>query len=72
MSPPAVFEENPAAQAWQDFRDSLPNELPTLGQAAAVYDRIKIALRQFQAQLTKRGGAVTGVKNWMTIYRQRA
>ena len=49
--PPAMFAENPATQAWQDFRDSLPEELPTLGQAAAVYDRIKIALRQFQAQL---------------------
>ena len=46
-----MFAENPDAQAWQDFRDSLPGELPTLGQAAAVYDRIKIALRQFQAQL---------------------
>jgi cyclic beta-1,2-glucan synthetase len=49
--PPVMLLENPAAQAWQDFRDSLPNELPTLGQAAAVYDRIQIALRQFQAQL---------------------
>jgi cyclic beta-1,2-glucan synthetase len=50
---PAMFAEDPAAQAWQGFRDSLPGELPALGQAAAVYDRIKIALHQFQAQLQR-------------------
>ncbi len=50
--PPGMPAENPDAQAWQDFRDSLPGELPTLGQAAAVYDRIKLALAQFQAQST--------------------
>ena len=36
--------------AWQDFRDSLPNELPTLGQAAEVYDRIQTALNHFKTQ----------------------
>ncbi len=49
--PPTMSMENPAAPAWQVFRDSLPGELPALGQAAAVYDRIKLALRQSQAQL---------------------
>jgi cyclic beta-1,2-glucan synthetase len=49
--PPVLLAEKPAVQAWQDFRASLPNELPPLGQAAAVYDRIKIALGQFQTQL---------------------
>jgi cyclic beta-1,2-glucan synthetase len=37
--------------AWQDFRDTLPTELPTLGQAAEVYERIKTALGHFKAQL---------------------
>jgi cyclic beta-1,2-glucan synthetase len=34
----------------QEFRDSLPTELPTLGQAGAIYDRIKIALNHCKAQ----------------------
>ena len=44
------LEAPPVSQtpAWQDFRDSLPAELPTLGQAAAVYERIQTALKQFQ------------------------
>jgi cyclic beta-1,2-glucan synthetase len=46
-----LFAEGPAAQSWRDFRDGLPKELPTLGQAAAVYDQIKTSLHQFQAQL---------------------
>jgi cyclic beta-1,2-glucan synthetase len=50
-SPPVMFVENPAAQAWQGFKDDLPGELPTLGQAAAVFEHIRNALRQFQAQL---------------------
>jgi len=37
--------------AWYDFCDSLPAELPTLGQAAAEYDRIKTALNHFKGQL---------------------
>jgi cyclic beta-1,2-glucan synthetase len=49
--PPAMFAENSAAQAWHVFKNSLPSELPTLGKAASVYDRIKIALHHFQAQL---------------------
>ena len=47
-APPALFMQTPA---WQDFRNSLPAELPTLGQAAAAYDRIQTALNHFKAQL---------------------
>ncbi|MFC1936214.1 GH36-type glycosyl hydrolase domain-containing protein [Chloroflexota bacterium] len=47
-APPPLFMETPA---WQDFRDSLPAELPTLEQAAAVYDHIKTALNHFKGQL---------------------
>jgi len=43
-----LFMQTPA---WQDFHDSLPAELPTLGQAAEVYDRIQAALNRFKAQL---------------------
>ncbi|MBE3119022.1 MAG: hypothetical protein IMZ50_09740, partial [Candidatus Atribacteria bacterium] len=43
-----LFMQTPA---WQDFRDSLPAELPTLGQAAAMYERIQTALNHFKAQL---------------------
>ncbi len=47
-APPAPFMDTPA---WQDFRDSLPAELPTLEQAEAVYERIQTALNHFKAQL---------------------
>jgi len=43
-----LFMQTPA---WQEFRNSLPAELPTLGQAAAAYDRIQTALNHFKAQL---------------------
>ncbi len=43
-----LFMETPA---WQDFRDSLPAELPTLGGAAATYDRIQTALDHFKTQV---------------------
>jgi cyclic beta-1,2-glucan synthetase len=45
---PAPFMETPA---WQEFRNSLPAELPTLGQAKAVYGNIQTALNHFKAQL---------------------
>lgn len=45
---PAQFMSSPA---WQDFRDSLPAELPPLSQAMVVYDNIKTALDHFKAQL---------------------
>lgn len=41
--------------AWQDFRNTLPAELPTLRQAAEVYERIKKALGHFKAQLLDDG-----------------
>ena len=37
--------------AWQDFRNTLLVERPTLGQATEAYERIKIALAHFKAQL---------------------
>ena len=37
--------------AWQDFRNTLLAERPTLGQATEVYERIKTALEHFKAQL---------------------
>ena len=42
--PPRLFAqaENPTLQAWQDFLDSLPAGLPTLGEAAPIYDEIKV------------------------------
>jgi cyclic beta-1,2-glucan synthetase len=36
---------------WQDFRESLPVELPTLGQAVGVYKRIRTSLNQFKSQV---------------------
>ena len=51
--PPMLFTqaESPMTQAWQRFRDSLPAEIPKLGQAASVYTVIKTALSQLQADL---------------------
>jgi len=37
--------------AWQELQNSLPAALPTLGQAEAIYDRIKTALDHCKAQL---------------------
>jgi cyclic beta-1,2-glucan synthetase len=47
-APPEAFLRKPA---WQEFLGSLPNELPPLGQATEVYDRIKTALDHFKAQV---------------------
>ncbi len=49
---PAPFMDLPA---WQDFRDDLPAEIPTLQQAEAVYERIQITLNHFKAQLSDEG-----------------
>jgi cyclic beta-1,2-glucan synthetase len=46
-SPTAAFMQTPA---WQEFRDSLPAELPTLSQAGAVYNDIQVSLLHFKAQ----------------------
>ena len=40
--------------AWQEFRDSLPIKLPSLGQAAEVYDHILTELKLFQEKLKDR------------------
>ncbi|HBG74849.1 MAG: hypothetical protein A2X25_07890 [Chloroflexi bacterium GWB2_49_20] len=47
-APPAFIKE---MSNWQDFCDSLPAGLPTLGQAAATYECIQTALNYFKAQL---------------------
>ena len=47
-TPPVPFMDTPA---WQNFRHSLPAELPTLEQAEAGYARIQTALNHFKAQL---------------------
>ena len=47
-APPVSFMDTPA---WQVFRDSLPADLPTLGQAEMVYERILTALNRFKLQL---------------------
>ncbi len=46
-SPPESFTGKPALQ---DFRACLPVELPTLGQAVAVFESIKTALDNFKGQ----------------------
>jgi len=55
---PAVFMQTgtPGAQAWQDFRDSLPAEFPQLNKAASVYSGIKTALMKLQAHLNDNPG----------------
>ena len=64
--------------AWQDFRHSLPAELPTLEQAEAVYERIQTALNHFKVHCRMKDTGTgrmkqrwRGVKNWMTVYRRR-
>ncbi len=47
-SPPASFAGRPA---WQEFCDSLPDELPRLGGAGATFDKVKSALDHFETQL---------------------
>src|SRR5690606_21889043 len=38
--------------AWQNFRHSLPVELPALGEAGAVYEHIKRSLDEFKSQVS--------------------
>lgn len=45
---PVSFEPT---TAWQEFHDSLPIELPTLGQAAEVYKQLKTFLNQYKTQV---------------------
>jgi cyclic beta-1,2-glucan synthetase len=48
----AVSETRDSVQTpiWQEFCDSLPAELPTLGEAGAVYERIRTALNNFKTR----------------------
>jgi len=43
--------DNMQTAAWQMFRESLPIELPTLGEAGAVYQGIKAALHTYKAEI---------------------
>jgi cyclic beta-1,2-glucan synthetase len=47
-APPGVMQ----TPGWQDFYDCLPVALPTLKQAASVYDRIITAMDLFKPQIT--------------------
>ncbi len=66
-APPVSFMDTPA---WQVFRDSLPADLPTLGQAETVYERILTALNDFKPQLRDAGRRWHGVKNWRKVYQR--
>jgi len=61
---PGLFLQtgSPLARAWQDFRDSIPFEFPQLGQAAAVYNVIQIALLRLRAQLNDSSGSTKQIK----------
>ena len=61
---PALFSlaGNPVAQAWQGFRDSLPEEFPQLRQAASIYTVIKTSLSDLQAQLNESSGSTDQVQ----------
>ncbi len=48
---PGVSPSFMQTPAWQEFRNSLPIELPSLGQAAEVYDHILAGLKSFQETL---------------------
>jgi len=79
---PALFTpaRSPLAQAWQSFRNSLPVEIPKLGEAASAYTVIKIALSQLQAQLERQVPVqqirlkrrAPGAKSWMRSAHLRA
>jgi cyclic beta-1,2-glucan synthetase len=52
---PAEFMQTPA---WQEFRECLPVALPPLGQAEAVYGRIRTALKHCKAQFQEQANPV--------------
>ncbi len=54
--------ESPLTQAWQGFRDSLPAEIPKLGQAASVYAVIKTALSQLQVDMNDDSGSTDQIQ----------
>lgn len=47
----SVSGDSVQTRAWQNFCDSLPSELPKLGEAGAVYERIKLSLKDYKEQL---------------------
>lgn len=61
---PALFTQtgHPLAQAWQSFRNSLPAEIPQLGQASSVYTVIKTTLSQLQTQLSDSSGSTDQIE----------
>ena len=50
--PPRVLSrvDKASFEAWQEFLDSLPMTIPTLGSAASSFDQIKIALLRLEPQ----------------------
>jgi cyclic beta-1,2-glucan synthetase len=56
--PPRLFiqKNGPFANDWQDFVDKIPTELPTLSEAAGVYDNIQIALDVLQNKVMEKTG----------------
>ncbi|RJP47823.1 MAG: cellobiose phosphorylase, partial [Anaerolineaceae bacterium] len=46
-APAEIMSQMPA---WQDFCNTLPVELPALGRAAEMYERIRASLQHFQVQ----------------------
>lgn len=56
--PPKLFAEmgSPSAQAWQVFRDAIPTDIPNLGEATSVFDKITAHLAQLQANLNDNSG----------------
>ncbi len=47
---PTMATHTQSAPFWKDFRDSIPEKLPTLGQAAEVYEQIKGCLHPLLGQ----------------------
>ena len=66
--PPILFMQaaSPLTQAWQGFRDSLPAEIPKLGQAASVYTVIKTALSRLQVYLNDDSGSTDQIQEART------
>ena len=50
LDTPPALQAGMQAHAWQSFLDSLPAELPTLGETAEVYTRIQTTLQDLQTQ----------------------
>jgi len=58
--PPRLYVQTsgPFLSAWQDFLDAIPARIPSLGEAAAVYEQIQNALTQLQGKFKDKTGPV--------------